>query len=536
MALPPPQSGMTPQQYYMTLIGQGVRSQDAYAAVVQNFGPPKTPEEQAKERAGQQQTAAIVGTAGTIAGLYGAKLAYDWADKIWKNVTTGQEVSKPVVEAAFKAEGVPYSQSGTLSITRPLPPQTTVVDGSQAGTLNLSGDTTVIDTPAGPQEVPVEAANDPEFMKSVDWGAAGQAGFGALQLYGAYRAYKSGDKAGAALIGATGAANTYAGAAQLAAGQGATYAGAQTLADVIPGLNIAAGAYGGYKTAEMIGDTAAGAGRTKNAALGGAMAGASLGAGIGTLVPIPGVGTAIGAVIGGAVGGLAGAVGSWTGSSKGQAQVQRDQVRAVMKDAGILDDKYLGTLADGSKFDFGVDGKPLSWKEFDKRIEETPSYNDTVALTGAMVTGMGLSGRSGSDINLLFSRAAQSNAGDDYGIAKNNVLHFANQLGITSDVIKASTQKLFDENNISQSQYDTFMSLANQFPAGQSSSGLENAIPASSSAAVPIRPEEGNALRVSPGLYRIDTGEMIKAKSLRDALEQAYLQRPGKPLEPSQGK
>ena len=207
-----------------------------------------------------------------------------------------------------------------------------------------------------------------------------------------------------------------------------------------------------------------------------------------------------------------------------------------MKDAGILDDKYKGTLADGTKFDFGVDGKPLSWKEFDKRLEETPSYGETVALTDAMVTGMGLSGKTRSDINLLFSRAAQSNAGNDYGVAKNNVLHFANQLGITSDVIKANTQKQFDENNISQSQYDTYMSLADQFPAGQSSSGLENAIPASSSAAVPIRPEEGNALRVSPGMYRIDTGEMIKAKNLRDALDQAYLQRPGKPLEPSQGK
>jgi len=192
-------------------------------------------------------------------------------------------------------------------------------------------------------------------------------------------------------------------------------------------------------------------------------------------------------------------------SGKGGAQLERDQVRAGMKDAGILDDKYLGTLADGSKFDFGVDGKPLSWKEFDKRIVDTPSYNDTVALTDAMVTGMGLSGQNKSNVNLLFSRAAQSNAGDDYGIAKNNVLHFANQLGITSDVIKASTQKQFDENNISQAQYDTYMSLANQFPSGQSNSGLENAIPAASSAAVPIRPEEGNALRVSPGLYRIDT-------------------------------
>jgi hypothetical protein len=311
MALPPPQSGMTPQQYYMTLIGQGVRSQDAYAAVQQNFGPPKTPEEQAKERAGQQQTAAIVGTAGTIAGLYGAKLAYDWADKVWKNVTTGEEVSKPVVEAAFKAEGVPYSQSGKLTITRPLPPQTTVVDGSQSGTLNLSGDTTVIDTPAGPQEVPVEAASDPEFLKSVDWGAAAQAGLGAVQIYGAYKAYQSGDKAGAGLGLATGAANTYAGGAQLAAGQGAAYAGAETLGAVLPGLNLATGGYGLYKMAQDVADSPAGSGRNKSAAFQGAAGGAALGLGavgaaaaLGAQVGTFGgpIGMGIGAAIGAGIG------------------------------------------------------------------------------------------------------------------------------------------------------------------------------------------------------------------------------------------
>lgn len=438
MALPPPQSGMTPQQYYMTLIGQGVRSQDAYAAVVQNFGPPKTPEEQAKERAGQQQTAGLIGTAGSVAGIVG---------------------------------------------------------GSYLGGLFGSGAAAAGGTAAGAGAAGAAGAAGTA-------GAAGgsAAGLGAAGAGGAGVAGASGTGAAGAGAGTTA---TGAGLGAFAAPLGIAALGALTLSNA-------------YETGGK--DILRGKGTREDWA----NQGVNMVTGFlpNTVLRFMGKRS----------------IGKMMSSGKGGAQLERDQVRAGMKDAGILDDKYLGTLADGSKFDFGVDGKPLSWKEFDKRIVDTPSYNDTVALTDAMVTGMGLSGQNKSNVNLLFSRAAQSNAGDDYGIAKNNVLHFANQLGITSDVIKASTQKQFDENNISQSQYDTYMSLADQFPAGQSSSGLENAIPASSSAAVPIRPEEGNALRVSPGLYRIDTGEMIKAKSLRDALDQAYLQRPGKPLEPSQGK
>lgn len=219
-----------------------------------------------------------------------------------------------------------------------------------------------------------------------------------------------------------------------------------------------------------------------------------------------------------------GSIGRRMKSGKGEGQLQRDQVRAGMQELGLLDDKYMGTLADGTKFDFGVDGKPMSWREFDKRIVDTPSYNKTVALTDAMATGMGLSGMQRSNINLLFSRAAQSNAGDDYEIAKSNVLHFANQFGITSDTIKANTQKQFDDGLISRAEYDTYMSLANEFPGATKPQGqIQNAIPAGGpQGAIPIRPPEGEVLRVSPGLYRTDTGTLQRANDMRSALERAY--------------
>lgn len=493
---PPPRSGMTPQQYFAELYSQGYGAQQAYQAVQQQFGPPPTRQQQEQQNAKNEQIGAIAGTIGTLGGLIGGKLVYDWAKNTWFT-DTGKEVTKDTAKQIFAAQGVPYTQSGVLTITRPIPGITTVADGS-AGMVDLGGPTVTVDTPAGPQAVPEAIANDQGFMSSVDWNAVGT---GATTLLAAYNAYKSAqdkDWAGTGIYGTTAGL----GALSLAGGAGSETAGA-----LLPFAGGIAGGYGALKTGQMVADTAAGASRNKQAALGGAGAGAMIGSAI-----LPGVGTAIGA----GIGALIGAGSSWFGSGKGEGQRQRDQVRASMQDAGLLDKKWQGTLADGSLFDFGVDGKPFSWREFDKKIVDTPSYNKTVALTDAMVTGMGLSGMSRSNINLLFSRAAQSNAGDDYDVAKNNVMHFANQLGITSDIIKTNTQQQFDNGDISQSQYDTYMSLANEFP------GATSAPTPVKNAAIPIRPPKGEVIRISPGVYRTDTGNVVRAKTMRNALEEAY--------------
>lgn len=513
---PPPQRGMTPQQYFMSLYQQGFTPSDAYSAVQQNFGPPKSPQQQAQDQAKQQQNAQLAQTGGMVAGLVGSKLVYDWASGLWKNTNTGEVVPKETVTQAFNAQGIPYSQSGTLTITRPIPP--VQVDGSQAGVLDLSGKTTVVDTPAGPQEMPVEAANDSEFLKSVDWGAAAQAGLGAAQVYGAYKAYKSGDKAGAGIYGTAGAANMYAGGAQLAAGEGASYAGSEALSTIIPGLNILAGAYGGYKTAQAIGDSAAGSQRTKSAVVGGATSGAAIGAGVGSLIPV--VGTGVGAAVGAVVGGLAGAVGSWTGSHKGKAQFMRDNIRGVLQENQILDKDYKGTLADGSMYDFGQDGSHLKWKNIDKIAEAQPkAWNAAVPMADAMAASYGFVGQKASDIAAWYAKGAVSNAGDDPSIAIANMQHFAKQQGITVDLVKSKLDEALQDNRINQSQYDYYMSGATSL-LGTTQQSPE----AQKQQAIAIRPPEGEALRVSPGLYRIDTGELLKAKNLRDALDQAYNQ------------
>jgi len=71
MQAPPPAKGMGPQDYYNTLTSQGMRPWEAYNAVQANFGPPKTPQQQAEDQASADQKAQLAQTAGTVGGLIG---------------------------------------------------------------------------------------------------------------------------------------------------------------------------------------------------------------------------------------------------------------------------------------------------------------------------------------------------------------------------------------------------------------------------------------------------------------------------------
>jgi hypothetical protein len=84
----------------------------------------------------------------------------------------------------------------------------------------------------------------------------------------------------------------------------------------------------------------------------GAASGAAIGASIGSI--FPGIGTAIGGAVGAVAGGLIGFI--KTGKHKDQKV--RDQVRKVLVSNGILDSNYTIGLADGSRFDIGIDGGP----------------------------------------------------------------------------------------------------------------------------------------------------------------------------------
>lgn len=481
-----------PAAYYAWLTSNGFPHRAAYDQTTGIFGPPKPPEQQQKDaaRANQQAGFAQAGGAigGVIAGTYVMNNAGDWINRL-----TGQKVSEEVVKnAATQFTGMPGSEAT----------QTAWNAGADAATtatpqvISTEGGMSTVQTPVGPQQVPTESLNDSGFWQSIDWGRAAQGGVGALQLYGAYKALKSGDKIGAGLMGATGALNV---ASAAGANLGETVGGA-----VIPGLNVATGLYTGYKTAEALSDAAAGRQRDVMGVTGGAAAGAGIGSAI-----LPGIGTAIGAAIGAA----AGYAGSRFGSSKKKPQMMRDSIRGVLQEQGILDENYMGTLADGSTYDFGKDGSTLKWKNIDKIAEAQPTaWGAAVPGADAIAAAYGFVGQKASDIAIMYAKGAVSNAGDNPDIARANVQHFAKQQGLTPQMIQGKLDEALADNRINQSKYNYYMDGVNQLFGDQT---------APQAAPIP-RPEKGQVARQSAGLYRNDKGQLIAAKSMRQALERAY--------------
>lgn len=471
-----------PQAYYLWLQTQRVPPLQATQMVQQRFGAPKSPEQLAKEKASAEQKSGLAQIGGQVAGVaLGAE-----AMGGFKNIR-GLFDNKPT-----------YTTSPSIAT-----PQMVGVEAATPGVatpkvLSVEGSNATVQMPTGgTQQVPAEALNDPGFWSNVNWPKVAQGGLALAQMYGAYKNFKSGNKVGGAINMAAGAGNLAAATGAVATGEAAGTTGAY----IIPGLNILAGAYGGYETAKMIGDSAAGSQRNRNAAIGGAASGAAIGSAI-----APGIGTAIGA----AVGGLAGAIGSWTGSSKGKAQFMRDNIRKVLQQNNLLDQNFQGTLADGSKYDFGVDGKALKWKEIDKVAESNPnSWKAVIPLTDALATAYGFVGQRASDISAWYGKAAVSNAKDDPTTAIANAKHFAQQQGITFDMIKGKLDEAIKDNRISQSQYDYYLGGAQQ---------LQGPIEQQA----PVRAKPGEVVRQSPGMYRNDQGELVKAKTMREALQRSY--------------
>ena len=492
-----------PDAYYAWLTSNGFPHQVAYDQTTAIFGAPKTPEQQQKEAASRQQQAGLAQLGGMVGGVIAGRYVMNNAGK-WFDQLTGAETSTKVVEEAAKQSGQQMLESGTIGVSRQVPPPTTTVDGS-GPTVELSGKSTVVDTPIGKQQVPAEMANDQGFMSSVNWDAVGTGALSLLAAYQAYKSYKSGDKIGAGISGAT-AASLGASAANQA---GMSFAGSQSMAAAAPYLGVAAGLYQGYQTANMIGDTAASSKRTRNAALGGAASGAMIGGS---------VGGPIGLAIGAAVGALAGAVGSWTGSKKGKAQFMRDNIRGVLQEGQILDDKFQGTLADGTKYDFGTDGSTLKWKNVDKIAGAQPkAWNAAVPAADALAASYGFVGQKASDIAAWYAKGAVSNAGDDPNVARANMQHFAKQQGITMDLVKSKLDEALADNRINQNKYDYYMRGANDLLGG----GATN-VRANQTTTPIIRPNKGEVGRQSAGLYRDDTGKLVRSNSMRGALEKAY--------------
>jgi hypothetical protein len=464
--IPPPAKGMSPRDYYGFLTQQGVPGWAAYDSVRNYYGTPQQAQDDAAEDA-QPGTGYQLGQVG---GYVGGAL-------VGREIVTGGEN----IRGLFNSKNPSQGMTTDPSMATPTGISATSGGSGTATGSNLpavdsgfnwqtpdqfqytpEGNVT-IDTPAGQQTMPPSMASDTGFLSGVNWGAVANGTVSLLQAYQAYNSYKSGDKLGAGVAGA-GAITSGAAAASSAGAGGSTTAAVGAWA---PYAGIAAGLYGGYQTAQAIGDSAAGSQRNRAGIVGGATSGAALGGGVGTLI-LPGVGTAIGAGIGAVVGGLAGGIGSWTGSKKGKAQFMRDKVRDVLQEGGVLNQDYQGTLADGTQYNFGDDGKSMKWKEIDKIAAANPkSWSQTVGLASAIGNAYGFTrvGQEGkpnknADISAWYGKAAVSNAGDDPEIAKQNIRHFAKQQGITFDQIKSKLDQGLADNMLTQDQYNVQLQYA----------------------------------------------------------------------------
>lgn len=489
---------------YMELRRQGYSGQQAEAEAFGEGGIRGAQQARARQGARARQMAGFGQVAGSVGGLVLANEGVDLAKEAF-GLGGGDKLADAL-------------GGGSLSIERAVPPPTTTVDASSMGTVDLSGgaaapatpkivsvkgNIATIDTPAGLQEIPAEAASDPGFLSSINWEKYAQGGMGALQLYQAYKALQGGDKLGAGIYGAAGGANI---AASGLVGAAAEQMAGEALGGyLLPGVNIATGLYGGYKTAEALSDMAAGKQRYRAGAMGGAGAGAAIGTAV-----LPGIGTAVGA----AVGALAGTLGAKFGSGKGKGQVQRDAVRGALQEQGILNEDFQGTLADGTMTDFGKDGSILKTSAMQKMAENNPTaYEPTVQLSDALVSAYGFLGDKNRSLGRMFVRGALSNAGDDPNIAMQNMKHFAAQQGITFDLIKGNLDQGLSEGRIEQPEYDRLLTAATQLvpPEGAEPAQVRE-----------VRPEAGQVNRLSAGMYRDASGNLVRAGSTREALNRAY--------------
>lgn len=159
----------------------------------------------------------------------------------------------------------------------------------------------------------------------------------------------------------------------------------------------------------------------------GVVQGASTGAYIGSMI-VPGIGTAIGGVIGGVVG----AIQSLTGSGKSEDQLARDSVRDLLQKAGVIDENWSLTLADGSKYDIGKDGKHRytnldgSTRLAHEVDPSNPLTADTIPLANALAEVItGGNEKLKVAFSAYFTNAALSNAQDLTQARKNLLSIFA---------------------------------------------------------------------------------------------------------------
>lgn len=524
---PPPAKGMDPRSYYIELVNQGFSNDQAYQAVQQTYGPPRSQQQQAKDKAKGEQTNAIAGGLGTVGGAVAGKYVMDNAGKWW-DIANGKQVP---AEVATKG----MNTSGSIGVTRQVPPPTTTVDGS-GGTVDLNGaPITEVGSTTMPDGSPGTLMSDggkvgqngkivnPDGTPGGSITGQALAGLqiagGAAQAYSGYKQYQAGEKLGGAANVAGGAYTTAAGAQSLA--QGGT---AGSLSGAVPyvGAAVAAAQVG----QQMLNEKGSSADRAAKAQAEAQKA---------AMLWIPGYGWVAYAALAG--------LDAITGGKATKALMDYNKLNAKITD----------------KFDLGL-GKNLRARLFHQSTKGVQEMHTGQLLQQSedptwqnYVIGMRAQVKEGpKDKEKPYggkyrtwdeAKKAGLDANDLTGVYGNIDAFkpaYADKAGVPNwaklnfDQQKAVTQRLIDEDMYSSKKgevvikdkekarriYEEMSKTNFNAPAGQAN---QTAI---------ATPKKGEVARTSAGMYMNDQGVVKPAKDVRSALEKFYTQ----PKEKKDGK
>ncbi|MGL5336064.1 MAG: hypothetical protein ACRC9R_07970 [Enterovibrio sp.] len=188
-------------------------------------------------------------------------------------------------------------------------------------------------------------------------------------------------------------------------------------------------------------------------------------------------------------------IGKMMTTGKSDAQLIRDDFRGALREGGVADENYEVTLADGSKFNVGLDGK-TRYKNIDNKTTRQAWDIDFSNPLAKFAT---------EQLDPMIQRIYE-------GVDRSKIPTEQ----FTGMLVNAATSTAKTNDDV----------LANiRSILGQSSFAKEAGLdptPVPGPTQSTARPEAGKVLRMSPGMYMNDQGKVRPSRTMRDALELNY--------------
>ena len=184
-------------------------------------------------------------------------------------------------------------------------------------------------------------------------------------------------------------------------------------------------------------------------------------------------------------------IGAMMKSGKSGAQNLRDDFRGDLKESGVADKDYMVTLADGSKFNIGLDGK-TKYKNTDEKTTRNAWDVDW-----------------SNPLAKLASEKIDPMIRGIYGTDDPKAKFFPGQY--TGMLVNAATSNAKNEAEV-MANIEAMMGKS-KF-AKQAGVGI--------TPPKPQKPPKGEVVRVSPGMYMNDKGQVGPAKTVKEALTANY--------------